>query len=242
MTRLKKSAPKVLLGLLILLFVVNPLAEELDMPGLGYLIDALLTAVLMMALYAEDERFSWKRPGVWFVLLAWLLRTIATGLNSSVSLQGYKAFLIVTEVYTAGLIIQIGVSLVRQLTRGGKVKTNTVAGIAAVYVLLAIGFGSLHIAAFVAQGADEPAFNGFEHDLAQDLQSGESSISKWGPELMYYSVVTQTTLGYGDMTPRSNLARGLAMIQTIVGQLYLAIVMARIVGMEISQRQSGDWK
>lgn len=50
-------------------------------------------------------------------------------------------------------------------------------------------------------------------------------------ELMYFSFVTLTTLGYGDVTPGRELARNLAVLQAVFGQLYLAVVVARLVGL-----------
>jgi hypothetical protein len=53
--------------------------------------------------------------------------------------------------------------------------------------------------------------------------------------LFYYSFVTLTTLGYGDITPISHPAKSLAMLEAIVGQMYIAVLIARLVGMHISQ-------
>lgn len=53
-------------------------------------------------------------------------------------------------------------------------------------------------------------------------------------ELIYFSFVTITTLGYGDITPVSRVAQSLAIIQALVGQIYIAIIIARIVGMQIA--------
>ena len=53
-------------------------------------------------------------------------------------------------------------------------------------------------------------------------------------ELIYFSYVTQTTLGYGDLTPASGIARTLVMIQALAGQIYVAVIIARLVGLQIS--------
>jgi len=47
----------------------------------------------------------------------------------------------------------------------------------------------------------------------------------------YFSFVTMTTLGYGDLSPTSDLSRTLAWLQAVLGQLYIAILIARLVGM-----------
>jgi hypothetical protein len=46
----------------------------------------------------------------------------------------------------------------------------------------------------------------------------------------YYSFVTLATLGYGDFLPRTELARGVATLEVIAGQLYLAVMVARLIG------------
>ena len=58
------------------------------------------------------------------------------------------------------------------------------------------------------------------------------------PELLYLSVVTLSTLGYGDVLPFTPQARMLAAIEAIIGQLYLAVLIARLVGIEASRPRS----
>ena len=57
---------------------------------------------------------------------------------------------------------------------------------------------------------------------------------------LYFSLTTLSTLGYGDVVPTSRLSRSLATAEAITGQLYLAITIARLVGMEISSRQNRE--
>jgi hypothetical protein len=53
---------------------------------------------------------------------------------------------------------------------------------------------------------------------------------------MYFSYSTLTTLGYGDIVPKSNLARTLAWMEAAVGQIYLAVWISQLVAMHIAQR------
>jgi len=57
-------------------------------------------------------------------------------------------------------------------------------------------------------------------------------------DLFYYSYVTLATLGYGDINPVSPVARSLAITEAIVGQLYLVVLVAGLVGMRLAVRQS----
>jgi len=51
---------------------------------------------------------------------------------------------------------------------------------------------------------------------------------------MYFSFVTLATLGYGDIVPRSDVARSLAIIEAVAGQLYLAAMVARLVSLYVA--------
>ena len=55
------------------------------------------------------------------------------------------------------------------------------------------------------------------------------------PVLMYFSLTTLSTIGFGDITPVTLQARYVAVAEGITGQFYLAILVARLVGMQMSQ-------
>lgn len=60
-------------------------------------------------------------------------------------------------------------------------------------------------------------------------------------KFLYFSFVTMTTLGYGDITPVTPPAGSLSYVQAVVGQIYLTVLVARLVGMHISsQARHGD--
>jgi hypothetical protein len=51
--------------------------------------------------------------------------------------------------------------------------------------------------------------------------------------LIYFSFVTLTTLGYGDIAPKNELAHNLAILQALTGQIYLVVIMARLVSLAV---------
>ena len=57
--------------------------------------------------------------------------------------------------------------------------------------------------------------------------------------LIYFSFSTLTTLGYGDIVPAASFARTLTWMEAATGQLYLAILIARLVGLHLVHRPSG---
>jgi hypothetical protein len=64
-------------------------------------------------------------------------------------------------------------------------------------------------------------------------------VSESFPRLIYFSYATLTTLGYGDILPVSGPAQAFSYLEAIVGQLYLTVLIARLVGMHITQ-SSGE--
>ena len=61
------------------------------------------------------------------------------------------------------------------------------------------------------------------------------SVGEW----FYYSFVTLTTVGFGDIVPAHRVARSLTVSEVLTGQLYLAILIGRLVGMQMSSELSG---
>ena len=63
-------------------------------------------------------------------------------------------------------------------------------------------------------------------------------LSKEFYQFFYFSLVTVTTVGYGDMAPVSTAARTCASLEAIMGQVYLTILVARLVGMHLLHQQN----
>src|SRR5262245_39584374 len=70
---------------------------------------------------------------------------------------------------------------------------------------------------------------------------GEGAQSHFSlPAAIYYSFVTLTTLGYGDIVPRSEVGRGLAIMEAVAGQLYVAVMIARLVSLYAAGEGKGN--
>jgi len=81
----------------------------------------------------------------------------------------------------------------------------------------------------------------YAYSLLEGLQPNSFNLPGTLAELdpfsyTYFSMVTMTTLGYGDISPATDPARALAMTQAITGQVYLVVVVAWLVGLNIAQR------
>ena len=111
-----------------------------------------------------------------------------------------------------------------------KVDTDLIYGAISAYLLIGSAFAEVYIA-FAMAFPD--AFNGL--DVSQSYDHVARSLS-------YFSSVTLTTLGYGDITPGAHYVRVLATTEAVIGQLYLTILVARLVGTYIAQSRDETGK
>ena len=72
------------------------------------------------------------------------------------------------------------------------------------------------------------------------LVMGEPSTGLSLDRTIYFSFVTIATLGYGDIVPNTDVTRGLAILEAVTGQLYVAVLIARLVGSFAVQRESEE--
>ena len=75
------------------------------------------------------------------------------------------------------------------------------------------------------------------YTLASNINPDSISIAGNNTvDLFYYSYTTLTTLGYGDITPEGDIVKLLAIAEAFIGQIYLAIFIAQLVGLSIAQK------
>jgi hypothetical protein len=123
-------------------------------------------------------------------------------------------------------LLAIGVALRHVVALPGAVTLNRVVGALCIYLLLGVLWAML----FAFVDLVEP---GAFHDAGRG--AGEASR-----HLLYYSFVTLTTLGYGDIAPVHPVARTLAYLEAVIGQLYIAVLIASLVARHIAGVESGS--
>jgi hypothetical protein len=111
--------------------------------------------------------------------------------------------------------------------------TDDIRGAICIYLLLGFAFASAHIMTeSLIPGSYTLDIDTTTESLQElDLETRDAVGRGIRQSLYYYSFVTLTTLGFGDITPTSSLARTLTWIEAVVGQLFIAIAIARLVGM-----------
>jgi drug/metabolite transporter (DMT)-like permease len=105
--------------------------------------------------------------------------------------------------------------MIKMFRKEGSITVETMFGVLCIYLLVGLFFGT-------AFGAiEEISNNAFFHQLTKD--KAETN------DFLYFSFTTLTTVGYGDLTAATNLGRSLAMMEALIGQIYLVTVVAVII-------------
>ena len=121
--------------------------------------------------------------------------------------------LILGAVFFGGLIYLLGRE---RLMANERMNAETLWAAINVYVLIGMLFAFVYM--LLEQLVPGPFKGGF-------------SAHRRGQLFVYFSFVTMPTLGYGDVTPDTQIAATLAFVQALIGQLYVAILIARLVSM-----------
>jgi len=112
----------------------------------------------------------------------------------------------------------------RQVLFSGAISINEIVGAICIYLLMGLIWTLMYL--FLAQ-AIPGAFNGIEQLVWYDNFAN----------IAYYSFVTLTTLGYGDISPVAPVARFLVYMEAVVGVFYMAMLVASLIGVGISDAQ-----
>lgn len=206
-----KGNCRFLLASLIALLVAFPFLEDVARP---LILIMPIAGVFVAGVLVSD-------PGPHHVRRAFILVFFQLGLTgASLFLKPHILYLAAVSLAlaaTAALILFATYCVMGYVLRARTITRDQIYAGICMYIMLGFAFGAvfyliniLHPASFAASGEDSP-------------------------DLMYFSFVTLATLGYGDITPRTNITRSLAVIEALAGMLYIAIFMARLVSLQATR-------
>ena len=183
----------------------------------------LLNAVLMtLKVNPEWGVARGVTVGLWLLALAGSLIAFAP-----VPRAWERLALGIETVSILPLLALLAAGILRFVYRSRRLTIDGVFATIIVYMIVAIFFSRLYL---LLLGVDPQAL-----DLPVPMASRTSQLLQ--VDLLYYSLITQCSVGYGDILPVSDAARMLAAIQAVVGQFYMAVVVAIFVGMYATQRR-----
>jgi len=194
-----------LLALLLLNFLM---LELIDDPRWGAIVSTLLGAIALVVAISDPEAGATVSRRQIILICACVLLAPLVLLTNSTEVLALAYLLPVALLVGATLPITI-----TRVLRHKRVTSETVLGALCSYVLLGLTFAFVYLA--VSEFRDAPFF----------VQEGPHQQS----EYVYYSFVTLTTLGFGDLSPSVGLPQALTAIEALLGQVFLVTLVARLV-------------
>ncbi len=223
----------VLLALLGTLILAAPFMGTVDVRGRAGLPKIALGLMFIFMLLSAATAVARSRVSMittWCLvipLVLFWLYDLLTGPNN-VALARHP----LSVVYVGYVIVLI----LRHLFTTGRVTVDTIASSLCVYFLLAILWAEFYSIMEIANPGSFHVNTPGAADTPLELGGDGTALA------LYYSLVTMSTLGYGDVVPKTAPARMFAAMEAVTGQMYLAVLVARLVGMHIahSRRRPGE--
>jgi voltage-gated potassium channel len=197
---------------LLSLILITPLFEGIV--ELTTLMDIFITGIFLSALYAISQKGQSLRIAVG------LLVPVVAGMWLTYFM--HIPYLRLVGDCCAILFFAFTIILLLSfLLREYEITLDVIYGAVAVFLLMALMWA-------------------FMFDVIETLRPGSFEITSIPSQrsriqFFYYSFVTITTVGYGDILPVSHIARAFSIVEMVVGQVYLVVLIARLVGINISQ-------
>ncbi len=224
--KLKSYLPKLVvearfrltLVVLLSLFIILPIFE------FDFLLDALLTLLIVVALVLVIETAKLLRVALVIAIISiacnwaaiWVTGTTIKFIGST------------SELIFLGIIAGV---ILNEVFHAQRINVETISGAICVYLLIGLMWAHVYI---LLELIEPNSFNNLGVDVKNQPESDWAS--KLTAQLNYYSFVTLSTLGYGDITPVTRAAKSFATLEAIIGQLYLAVLIARLVGQQVKPK------
>ncbi|HEV7732113.1 MAG TPA: potassium channel family protein [Candidatus Binatia bacterium] len=209
----------VLLVAIGLLYVLN--GSAVTSTAGGVLVFAARIGVLFAGIYV----LSGTRVTMW---LAVFVGALALALEGRVLALDSHVTRVVQDGVTAGFLLWILYVVLGEVFRATTTERAAVIGALCGFMIILTIFTRLH-------GLIEASFPGAYH--GDDPPFAERSDETLVANFQYFSTVTLTTVGFGDIVPVAPVARLATGVEAIVGQLYLAVVIATLVGRAAGSKQ-----
>jgi len=215
MTPLLKRIPRnaALLVFLLVMIVVSPAVME-DLSGLVF--ELIFDAILIAGVYSVGpSKHRWP-----FLVLT----VVALATRWGQHLSGIAALDVGALFITVLWLFYAIALIVAHLFRRRDVSVDTILSSVVVYLLIAVAFT---LTFEIIELQNPGSFSGLPDTAATNRRD-------LGGAMMYFSLVCISTMGYGDIAPLSDIARPIAVLEGVTGQLYLAVMIARLVGLHIA--------
>jgi hypothetical protein len=205
----------------LLIFIIGvPIAHDLDLISLEMLRVLGACSVLAVGVWSLRGAGRLYTAGMFVGIIAIILNIL------SIARQDDTLRIIALLALFIFLLL-VAFNTLRQVGFSDNISLNRIVGAICIYLLLGVIWS---IAYTVLEFFQPGSFKGMT-EMVSPLRN---------PDWIYFSFVTITTLGYGDITPVTQTAKTLSFAEAIVGQFYIAVLVAGLVSAYISTKKDGS--
>lgn len=188
----------------------------------GVALRGMLTLILLSSLYLIANHIRELQLGIGLAIPT-LLTNWWTGLVS----PPWDVY--IASVFYIVFLCYISIFIFRFLFETEQISLNMIFSAICLYMYIGLIWTFIYLVTEISR----PGSFSFPTELPGDPESLVHSLRS---SFSYFSYVTLSTLGYGDVTPVTKFARAWAILETVTGQFFLAFVVARLVGLFITNR------
>lgn len=233
--RIAQHRHSALLAAIVAAFVVRPLMGD---TGLAFaMFSAALLVLLLVALYNINidelvgERGQLLAQSKRRLIYGWVLVTAAAVGRVTMFFERNRTLDLATTVCWLLFALFVALSLLRSVLKQKEVTSETICMAVSVYLMLGFAWALLYSAMFQVHPESFAGLVTAKPDQARE-------VLHVFPVLGYFSLTTLSTIGFGDITPLTLQARYAAVAEGISGQFYMAILVARLIGIQMSHAAS----
>ena len=201
---------------ILLLMVISPILADLNF--VTKFLEIFMTLIMLLSLGTSQESKSLIRVGIILaipaILTGWLAQFITWPIMVSTN-----------NILDLVFLVFVFVNLMRIILTSKRVTTHVIYGAISAYLMLGLAFSNIYLLLI--------SYNP-ESFLIHDGTHVSSETFRSLIDVFYYSYVTLTTLGYGDIIPATSVARMLSSLEALIGQLFLTVIVARLVALHVS--------
>lgn len=217
---LSKHGFQYLLVCLFFYLLVGPFIESFHYAHV--FLDIFLSAILVLAVYAIGKQVKLTKGTI--VLLSVTLVFLWVDKLAIFDFSDKVANLLLC-LYLASLVI----TFFRYVFTAEYVDTNLISATLCLYLIFGILWGTVYV---IVESFFPGSFTG-------ELLNSAGSQMEQRQYFYYFSYITLTTLGYGDILPQTRAATALCQVEAILGQFFIAVFVARLVGIQVTQQFAG---
>jgi len=217
--RLQPIKYRLLLVSLLLLSVLSHAPKDFSLTKLLHAILLQVAIVTCVIAVSQYRRLFWISVGLGFIAF------------SDISLEYLDED---QQIHTSALVISslffmlLTMTFLYDVLKSTSISIDEICGALCVYVMIGV-IWSYFFAIALSSNPDAIAF--------PETKAADAHLAG---TLTYFSFVTLTTLGYGDIQPVSPLARTLCWLETVIGQIFMTVLVARLVGLNLTAQSKSS--